>query len=86
MQTVRLMLALLCALAGPLAVPAAAQATDSTTVEVAILDVLLARGLIDQPTYEELLALAREKAAGTRSEIDLIEGRLERLRAADVAV
>ncbi|MGQ0554210.1 MAG: porin [Planctomycetota bacterium] len=86
MQNVRITLALLCVLAGFLAAPATAQATDGTTVEVAILDVLLARGLIDQPTYEELLALAREKAAGSRSEIDLIEGRLERLRAADVAV
>jgi hypothetical protein len=62
----------------------AAQQPDATSVEVGILDVLLARGLIDQAQYEELLALARSKAEDARSEVDLLEGRLARLRAPDV--
>ncbi|MGQ0554267.1 MAG: porin [Planctomycetota bacterium] len=65
---------------------ASAQATDASSVETAILDVLLAQGLIDQTQYEQLLAMAREKVADSRGEIDLIEGRLERLRAAAVTV
>ncbi|MGQ0554159.1 MAG: porin [Planctomycetota bacterium] len=77
-------LALSAALLLGLPQPAGAQSTDATSVEVAILDILLERGLIDQAQYQGLLTLAREKAAGTRGEIDLIEGRLERLRAADV--
>ena len=78
----RLSLAALLALA---VVPvAAAQQPDATSVEVGILDVLLARGLIDQAQYEELLALARAKAEDARSEVDLLEGRLARLRAPDV--
>ncbi len=63
---------------------AAAQAADPSTVEVGILDVLLARGLIDQAQYEELLALARARAADARGEIELLEGRLARLRAPDL--
>jgi hypothetical protein len=63
---------------------AAAQATDATTLETAILDVLLARGLIDEAQYEELLALARARADDARGEIDLLESRLARLRAPDL--
>jgi phosphate-selective porin len=74
------------ALGIPLAATAVAQSADNTTVDVAILDVLKARGIIDQGQYDELLALARDKAAAASSEVDLIEGRLERLRAPDVTV
>jgi len=79
----RFALSSLGALLGALPATAAAQATDATTVDVAILDVLRARGIIDAAQYEELVALAREKAASASSEIDLIEGRLARLRAPD---
>jgi hypothetical protein len=76
--------ALAAALLAVLPAVAAAQQTDATSVDAAILDILLQRGLIDQAQYEELLELAREKSADSRNEIDLIEGRLARLRAPDV--
>ncbi len=82
----RVFAALSLLLPGLLPAAAVAQSTDATTVDVAILDVLRARGIIDEPQYEELLALAREKAAAATSEIDLIEGRLARLRAPDASV
>jgi phosphate-selective porin OprO/OprP len=70
---------------GVLPATAAAQADDeANNVEIAILDVLLERGIIDQAQYDELLALARAKAEDSRTEIDLIEGRLARLRAPEV--
>src|SRR5262245_28069474 len=62
----------------------AAQQTDATSVDAAILDILLQRGLIDQAQYDELVQMVRDKAESSRSEIDLIEGRLARLRAPDV--
>ena len=64
----------------------AAQSDDDSNLDVAILDILLERGLIDEAQYEELLALARERAANKASEIDVIEGRLARLTAPDVQV
>src|SRR5262245_6730423 len=64
--------------------PARAQADDGSNVNVAILDVLRARGIIDQAQYEELLAMARATVDRERGEIDLIQGRLERLRAPDL--
>jgi hypothetical protein len=63
---------------------AVAQSADSATVDSAILDILLARGLIDQAQYEELMAMARARADETRGEVELIEARLERLRAPDL--
>ena len=63
---------------------AAAQQSDATSVDAAILDVLLARGLIDQAQYEELLAMVHDRVESQRGEIELIEGRLARLRAPDV--
>ena len=71
-----------------LAVPRAvhAQNDDGSNVDVAILDVLLERGLIDQQQYDELLAMARARASEHASDIDLIEGRLARLAAPDVQV
>jgi hypothetical protein len=63
---------------------AMAQQADSSSVDAAILDVLLARGIIDQAQYDELMEMARAKANESRGEVDLIEGRLERLRAPDV--
>jgi hypothetical protein len=72
------------ACAALLAAPAAAQQADASSVDAAILDVLLARGLIDEAQYEELMALARAHAEQARGEVDLIEARLERLRAPDL--
>ena len=63
---------------------ARAQSDDSSSVDVAILDVMRARGLIDEAQYAELLAMARAKVDRERGEIDLIQGRLERLRAPDL--
>jgi phosphate-selective porin OprO/OprP len=72
-------------LLGVFPVTAVAQADDEVgNVEIAILDVLLERGIIDQAQYEEMLALARAKVEDSRTEIDLIEGRLARLRAPEV--
>lgn len=64
----------------------AAQSTDATSVETAILDVLLARGIIDASEYEELLGIARSAVDVREAEISLIEARLERLRAPDMQV
>ena len=70
-----------------LAVPhLTAQNDDGSSVDVAILDVLLERGLIDQKQYDELLAMAKARASEHASDIDLIEGRLARLTAPDVQV
>jgi len=66
--------------------PLVAQAPDAGSLEVGILDVLLEQGVIDRDKYEELLALARAGMDSARSEIDLIEGRLERLRAPEPLV
>ena len=64
----------------------AAQSDDDSNLDVAILDILLERGLIDEAQYDELLALARARASTNASEIDVIEGRLARLTAPDVQV
>jgi len=64
----------------------AAQSDDDGNLDVAILDILLERGLIDEAQYDELLALARARAATNASQIDVIEGRLARLTAPDVQV
>ena len=77
-------LVVILALAALPPVRAAAQRADASSVDAAILDVLLARGLIDQGQYDELLELARANASESRGEIDLIEGRLARLRAPDL--
>ncbi|MHC5209357.1 MAG: porin [Planctomycetota bacterium] len=77
-------LAALAAILSLPAAPTAAQSDDGTTVEIAILDIMLERGLIDADEYEELLALARAKVESERNELDVLEGRLERLRAPDV--
>ncbi|HZJ70616.1 MAG TPA: porin [Planctomycetota bacterium] len=67
--------------------PAArAQQDDGNSVDEAILDVLLERGIIDQAQYEELLAMAKAKRDADANEIALIEGRLARLNAPDVQV
>ncbi|HEX5011887.1 MAG TPA: porin [Planctomycetota bacterium] len=76
--------ALAAALLAALPAVAAAQQTDATSVDAAILDILLQRGLIDQAQYDELVQMVREKAESSRNEIDVIEGRLARLRAPDV--
>jgi phosphate-selective porin OprO and OprP len=83
-QLSRLAPATLALLLGALPAAAAAQSTDASSVDVAILDVLRARGIIDDAQYAELVALAREKTAAAASEIDLIEGRLARLRAPEL--
>jgi phosphate-selective porin len=79
-----LILPLALVLASPCA--ARAQSRDDSSVDVAILDVLLERGIIDQAQYDELLAMARARAAADANDIDLIEGRLARLNAPDVQV
>ena len=63
-----------------------AQQDDGNSVDEAILDVLLERGIIDQAQYEELLAMAKAKRDADANEIALIEGRLARLNAPDVQV
>ncbi|MBM3985050.1 MAG: hypothetical protein FJ296_05075 [Planctomycetes bacterium] len=72
---------LLCIL---LALPAAAQHADGGSVESAILDILLARGIITADEHAELLALARAQADARAGEVELVEARLQRLRAPDV--
>ncbi len=67
-----------------LTLPVAAQQADGSTVESAILDILLARGIITPAEHEELAALAREQAASRADEVELFEARLQRLRAPDV--
>ena len=67
-----------------LAASTPAQQADGSSVDAAILDVLLARGIIDQAEYEELIAMARAHAEASRGEVDVIEARLERLRAPDL--
>jgi phosphate-selective porin OprO and OprP len=67
-----------------LAPPAAAQGADGTTLETALLDVLLERGIITIEEHGELLALARARVEARNGEFDLMEARLERLRAPDV--
>src|SRR5262245_7530768 len=62
-----------------LASAARAQADDGSSLDVAILDILKARGIIDDAQYAELMEMARSRVDRERSEIDLIQGRLERL-------
>jgi hypothetical protein len=64
---------------------AVAQSTDGSSVDVMILDVLRARGIIDDAQYEEMVALARSRAESAAIEVELIEGRLARLRAPDLS-
>jgi len=66
--------------------PGRAQADDQDDVVVAILDVMKARGIIDQAQYDEMLAMARARARRDADQIGLIEGNLARLRAPDVQV
>jgi Phosphate-selective porin O and P len=80
----RIVPAVAAALLAVLPAGASAQQSDATSVDAAILDVLLARGLIDQAQYEELLAMVHDRVESQRGEIELIEGRLARLRAPDV--
>lgn len=68
-----------------LAAPAGARDDGERTVDVAILDVLLQRGIIDEATYEELLLLA-ERQHRMEQELDLLQGQLLRLRRPDLAV
>lgn len=63
---------------------ARAQRADGATVESAILDILLARGIITAEEYEELASLARAQVDASRGEIELVEARLARLRAPDI--
>ena len=80
----RIVPAVAAALLAVLPAAATAQQSDASSVDAAILDVLLARGLIDQAQYEELLAMVHDRVESQRGEIELIEGRLARLRAPDV--
>ncbi len=57
---------------------------DTNTVEVAILDILLERGIIDAATYEELMGLAETESQKAR-ELDLLEARLRRMQAPDIS-
>jgi hypothetical protein len=87
MKSTHALVLVLLALSAAMLIPARAialQSDDGSSVEVAILDILLERGLIDQPQYEELLALARARVETQRNELDVLEGRLERLRAPDI--
>ena len=91
--------ALACVCAVPLAAPSSAQeppppADESrptrepqahgTDLELALLDVLREKGLITEADYQELLALARDRADAQSNEITLIEASLQRLSAPDV--
>jgi len=51
---------------------------DGRSVDVAILDVLLERGIIDAATYDELLAVAAAEKQRVH-DLDLMEARLQRL-------
>jgi len=88
MSTLTRSLLVLGCLAMPLTAARAAVAPsddEAVSVEVRILDVLLERGLIDEATYEELMALAAAEKAQAR-ELDMIESRLQRLAVPDVKV
>jgi phosphate-selective porin len=74
---------LLCTL---LTLPAVAQQADGGSVETAILDILLERGLITPAEHAELAARAREQDAARAGEVELFDARLARLRAPDVQV
>jgi hypothetical protein len=63
----------------------AARDDDSNTVEVAILDVLLERGIIDAATYDELMALAQAESQRAH-EMDLLESRMKRMKAPEIKV
>src|SRR5262245_43440944 len=78
------LLALLACLTLAPAPRAQAQADDGSSLDVAILDILKARGIIDDAQYAELMELARSRVDRERGEIELIQGRLERLRAPDL--
>ena len=73
-------------IAGSTPAQAQSQSQDDRSVDIAILDILLERGIIDQAQYDELLALAKARAAADANDIALIEGRLARLNAPDVQV
>jgi hypothetical protein len=53
------------------------------TVDAAILKILLARGIIDQETFDEIMALALVETAEQR-ELDLLEERFQRLSVPEV--
>lgn len=63
--------------------PAVARDDDTNKVEVAILDVLLQRGIIDAATYEELMAMAQAEV-DKEKELNLLESRLRRMQAPDI--
>ncbi len=81
-RTTRLLVA-----AAVLALPAAAaaQSTDDS-LDLAILDVLKARGLINDAEYAELQQLAQQRVDAHANEVALIEASLQRLQAPDVMV
>ena len=62
---------------------ASARDDDTNKVDVAILDVLLQRGIIDVATYEELMGLAQAEADKVR-ELDLLENRLRRMQSSGI--
>ncbi|MCB9897184.1 MAG: hypothetical protein H6825_04185 [Planctomycetes bacterium] len=65
--------------------PAAlARDDDGKSVETAILDVLLERGIIDEATYEELVGMA-ERERAEKEQVAALESRLERLAHPDVS-
>jgi phosphate-selective porin OprO/OprP len=76
-------LLLIIALLAPVAPAAARDDDDTNKVEVAILDILLERGIIDAATYEELMALAQAES-DKASELDLLEDRLRRMQAPEI--
>ena len=69
-----------------LVAPARAQQGGDVSVETALLDILREKGLIDASQYEELMALARQRADAQASDSRLIEASLQRLAAPDVQV
>jgi hypothetical protein len=78
----------LLALAGLLAVlpGAAAAQTADDSLDIAILDVLKARGIIDDAEYAELRQLAIQQRDAHASEVSLVEASLKRLAAPEVRV
>ena len=72
--------------AAALVVPARAQQGGDVSVEKALLDILREKGLIDASEYDELMALARQRADANANETVLIEASLQRLAAPDVQV
>jgi phosphate-selective porin len=72
--------------AAALVVPARAQQGGDVSVETALLDILREKGLINASEYDELMALARQRADANANETVLIEASLQRLAAPDVQV